>query len=226
MELGEKIKAARLAAGMSQRQLCGEEITRNMLSLIENGSARPSMKTLEYLARQLGKPLSFFLDDHAEEKTRLGEIWCHMAQAEAALGQGKTELARELLQKAESGLPEAERKRLLLLSRLPGADPMEICRKLPSQDEELLLRAEVAFRQKKWNRCGVLLAAMEDWEHPVAIRMSGHLQMAHGHYKEAIPILLRIEEIWPQETARDLETCFREMGNYQKAYEYACKQRG
>ena len=32
MELGEKLKQARLEAGLSQRQLCGEEITRNMLS--------------------------------------------------------------------------------------------------------------------------------------------------------------------------------------------------
>ena len=35
MELGEKLKQARLETGLSQRQLCGEEITRNMLSLIE-----------------------------------------------------------------------------------------------------------------------------------------------------------------------------------------------
>ena len=33
MELGERIKQARLAAGLSQRQLCGEKLTRNMLSL-------------------------------------------------------------------------------------------------------------------------------------------------------------------------------------------------
>ena len=43
MELGEKILQARLEAGLSQRQLCGEEITRNMLSLIEHGNAKPSM---------------------------------------------------------------------------------------------------------------------------------------------------------------------------------------
>ena len=61
MELGQRIRAARLEAGLSQRQLCGEVITRNMLSQIENGSARPSMDTLQYLAAQLGKPVSFFL---------------------------------------------------------------------------------------------------------------------------------------------------------------------
>ena len=61
MELGEKLRKARLEAGMSQRELCAGEVTRNMLSQIENGSARPSMKTLAFFARQLGKPVSYFL---------------------------------------------------------------------------------------------------------------------------------------------------------------------
>ena len=226
MELGEKIRAARLGAGLSQRQLCGEEITRNMLSLIENGSARPSMKTLEYLARKLGKPLSYFLDAHAEEKQTLGESWVLLNRAEVALNQGRQELARDLLEKAAFSQPELERKRLLLLSRLPGADFAEICGKLPSLDEELRLRAEAALQQKQWNRCGALLAAAEDREHPAWLRLSGRLQLEQGNYAEAIPYLLRVENTWPRETVRELEICFRELGDYQKAYEYACKQRG
>ena len=65
MELSQKLKQARLDAGLSQKALCGDRITRNMLSQIENGSARPSMDTLRYLATQLGKPLSFFLEEDA-----------------------------------------------------------------------------------------------------------------------------------------------------------------
>lgn len=65
MELGQKIKQARLDAGLSQRQLCGDAITRNMLSLIESGRAKPSMDTLGYLAARLGKSLGYFLDDQA-----------------------------------------------------------------------------------------------------------------------------------------------------------------
>ena len=65
MELGEKLRQARLEAGLSQRTLCGDVITRNMLSQIENGAARPSMDTLSYLAGQLGKPVSFFLEEDA-----------------------------------------------------------------------------------------------------------------------------------------------------------------
>ena len=63
MELGKKLRSARLEAGLSQRQLCGNVITRNMLSQIENGSANPSMATLQYLSGQLGKPVSYFLQE-------------------------------------------------------------------------------------------------------------------------------------------------------------------
>lgn len=65
MELGQRLKQARLEAGLSQRQLCGDTITRNMLSQIENGSARPSMDTLKILAARLGKPMGYFLEEQA-----------------------------------------------------------------------------------------------------------------------------------------------------------------
>ena len=83
MELGEKILQARQAAGLSQRQLCGEVITRNMLSQIEHGTAKPSMKTLAYLADRLGKPISFFLED--ERDTDVLEDLSRLRQAEEAL---------------------------------------------------------------------------------------------------------------------------------------------
>ena len=54
MKLGEKIKAARLNAGMTQAELAGDFITRNMLSQIENGLAMPSLQTALYIADKLG----------------------------------------------------------------------------------------------------------------------------------------------------------------------------
>lgn len=65
MELGERIRKARLEAGLSQRQLCGDTITRNMLSLIESGRAKPSMDTLACLASRLGKSMGYFLEAQA-----------------------------------------------------------------------------------------------------------------------------------------------------------------
>ncbi len=226
MELGEKIKAARLAAGLSQRQLCGEEITRNMLSLIENGSASPSMRTLSYLARRLDKPLSYFLDENAGEKARFGEIWLLLSRAEEALAQEKTELARELLEKAESPAREPERKRLLLLSRLPGANPAEIAGKLPSLDEELLLRARGALEQGNADRGIRLLLAAEDRKNSQWQLLMGSLLLRKGDYTAAAEALTPAEAEYPTETAPMLEICFRELGDFKKAYEYACKQRG
>lgn len=63
MALGQRLKQARLEKGFSQRQLCGDTITRNMLSQIENGSAKPSMDTLSYLAARLEKSVSYFLEE-------------------------------------------------------------------------------------------------------------------------------------------------------------------
>lgn len=83
MELGEKLRNARLEAGLSQRQLCGDVITRNMLSQIENGSANPSMTTLQYLAGQLGKPVSYFL----QEETVLSPNPSILQQARQAYAQ-------------------------------------------------------------------------------------------------------------------------------------------
>ena len=61
MTLGQKIRAARQERGMTQKELVGHYITRNMLSKIENDSATPSVRTLEYLAQALGVSTGYFL---------------------------------------------------------------------------------------------------------------------------------------------------------------------
>ncbi len=63
MTLGQKIKEARQERGMTQKQLVGDQITRNMLSKIENDSATPSVRTLEYLASRLGLPAGDLLGE-------------------------------------------------------------------------------------------------------------------------------------------------------------------
>lgn len=65
MTLGQKVKEARLERRMTQKEVVGDFITRNMLSKIENDSATPSVKTLEYLAGVLGLPAGYFMSDTA-----------------------------------------------------------------------------------------------------------------------------------------------------------------
>lgn len=72
MTLGEKLRQARYEAGLTQQGLCGEQITRNMLSQIETGAAQPSVGTLRYLAERLGKPVSFFLEEETAVSPNTG----------------------------------------------------------------------------------------------------------------------------------------------------------
>ena len=67
MEIGEKIKSLRISKRMTQSELAGDQITRNMLSLVENGSALPSLPTIMYLSERLGVPAGMFLARESEE---------------------------------------------------------------------------------------------------------------------------------------------------------------
>ena len=67
MDIGKKIKKLRTEKLMTQAELTGGEITRNMLSRIENGAALPSLGTVVYLASKLGVPAGYLLSEGEEE---------------------------------------------------------------------------------------------------------------------------------------------------------------
>lgn len=75
-ELGRRLKTARLAKKMTQSDVAGTFITRNMLSLIESGSATPSMKTLEYLSGVLEIPMEKLISQSGsfEENSELQQF--------------------------------------------------------------------------------------------------------------------------------------------------------
>ncbi len=110
MDLGARIKQARLEAGLSQRALCAGKITRNMLSQIENGTARPSMDTLCFLAARLEKPVGFFLEEGAVTSPNQAR----MAQSRAAWEAGEYRRVMELLADYISPDPTFDRERVLL----------------------------------------------------------------------------------------------------------------
>lgn len=266
MELGEKLRMARQEAGLSQRQLCGEVITRNMLSQIEHGTARPSMETLRFLAARLEKPVSYFLEEdvvtspnqtlmeQARQAYASGDVpgacqyleafrqpdpvleweWRYLssmamqAAAAQALTQGKTLYARQLLEKAaavDCGIPGVQRQRLLLLGRIPGVELAEIVGQLPSLDEELLLRAEAALLMQAADRAQAMLAAAEDQESSRWNLLMGQSLLQKKQYAAASQCLKKAEEDYPEVCIAALEVCYRELGDYRQAYEYACKQR-
>ena len=63
MNIGTKIKEIRKQRGITQAQLCGDIITRNMLSQIESGKASPSIATLSQIAKQLNVPIEYLVSE-------------------------------------------------------------------------------------------------------------------------------------------------------------------
>ena len=63
MNIGAKIKNLRKQKGISQSELSGSVITRNMLSQIETGKAMPSLATLIYISSVLDTPIEYLVSD-------------------------------------------------------------------------------------------------------------------------------------------------------------------
>lgn len=99
MTIGQRILSARQALGLSQRQLAGENITRNMLSAIEHDKARPSLDTLQYLSEKLGKPVGWFLG----EETPAVEGYDLLKQARQAYDGGEYRESLNLLEQIPTG---------------------------------------------------------------------------------------------------------------------------
>jgi transcriptional regulator with XRE-family HTH domain len=263
MELGQKLKTARLEAGLSQRQLCDGIVTRNMLSQIENGTAHPSMDTLRRFAARLEKPVSYFLEDEAvtspnqklmekaryhfknlefslvfsdlenyrspdgvfDEEYHLLLALCRMELARNAVGENRMPYAQTLLEQAAVAaantsyfLPPMERERLLLLAQTGTAV------ELPADDRELLIRAKNALKMGDFRR-SLLLAEAAELDSPQWQLLRGDAHFGAGQYREAAACYEKVEEFYPKQTVSKLEICYRELKMFEKAYEYACKQR-
>ncbi len=103
-ELGRRLKEARLAKKMTQSDVVGNFITRNMLSQIESGNAAPSMKTLEYLAGVLEIPMDRLLAERQD--TACPDASDLLRHAKALLHSGDYE--KLLAIQDESGMLEDE----------------------------------------------------------------------------------------------------------------------
>lgn len=111
MTIGEKIKELRQAKFMTQADLAGGQITRNMLSAIENGSALPSLGTLLYLSERLNVPAGFLLAEEGDET--LYRKMNALANIKRAYDAGDFSVCRSLCQNAAR---EPDDELLLLLA--------------------------------------------------------------------------------------------------------------
>lgn len=255
MELGEKLKQARQSAGLSQRQLCGDVVTRNMLSLIENGSAQPSMDTLRYFAQQLGKPISFFLEEGPACQTDLEQGLQALEQGDyqqaLTLSDGKAGPVWSLLRgwaRLELAKGVAEEQRLPYARKLLE-DAREDCRNALLCSEELERRRLLLLYTLDPRQAASIAGELQDDE--LLLRADAALTQGDAARCAALldSAVSKESQQWmalrgecyyaqgefAQATAcyrrleqlplRRLEQCYEKLGDYKMAYHYACLQR-
>ncbi len=144
MTMGQRIYQARTEAGLSQRQLAGDAITRNMLSALEHDGANPSIATLAYLSDRLGKPISYFL---GEDIPQIPE-YPLVKQARSAFDAGDFQGCLESLEKLQTVGEILDREVSLLTVRsLLGLAQQAIAQDRMPYARTLLSRAEAAMEQ-------------------------------------------------------------------------------
>lgn len=175
MTLGQRLRKARIEKGLTQSQVAGERITRNMLSQIENDLASPSVKTLEYLAQKLDVRAGWLLEDEAQERAALA-----LAEAKALWQAGAW---RACLQALSDG--EASDEALALRT--------DAALRLSQQalDEERFHEAkEFALAAQKWNEAGAYRSQAQSLRAAAVLarcaqQMKSGAADAVGAYREA-----------------------------------------
>ncbi len=115
--LGQRIKSARLAAGLTQKELAGDEVSKGYISRIEDGLRRPSTQSLLYMARTLSTTVEALLLDQ-DPSTAEAELRLALDHAELALLSGDAHQALDRAVEVEArvaGGHDAARLALLIV---------------------------------------------------------------------------------------------------------------
>ncbi|ACO29324.1 TPA: helix-turn-helix domain-containing protein [Bacillus cereus] len=196
--LGEKIKALRKEKKLTQTELAGSELTKSMLSQIENGKATPSMKTLQYIAEKLGCETSFLLEEDDDEMVEL------IQKMERLIKNKCDEVYETLLPIVQKELPSTLNTARLYKQFITAAAVMNdynieyyvetavsIFEKYTlyrESTETKLLFYYMLFKQKKYKECLQMIATIRDEYKAKNLEMDliTHIQL---YLKEAIILL-------------------------------------
>ncbi|HDR4603561.1 MULTISPECIES: helix-turn-helix domain-containing protein [Bacillus] len=196
--LGEKIKALRKEKKLTQTELVGSELTKSMLSQIENGKATPSMKTLQYIAEKLGCETSFLLEEDDDEIVEL------IQKMERLIKNKCDEVYETLLPIVQKELPSTLNTARLYKQFITVAAVMNdynieyyvetavsIFEKYTlyrESTETKLLFYYMLFKQKKYKECLQMIATIRDEYKAKNLEMDliTHIQL---YLKEAIILL-------------------------------------
>ena len=156
--VGNRVRALRVAAGLTQTALAGERFSKEYVSQIERGKTRPTEETVAWLAERLGVDSEYLLRGVASD-VRV-RVEAKLAQAEALSEAHRDREAVVLFRDARAeistlGSAELEVRALVgegwalqeLGSPREGLDVLQVARELTERPEfSDLDRADVLFR--------------------------------------------------------------------------------
>jgi tetratricopeptide (TPR) repeat protein len=111
LQLGERLRQLRVAAGLTQTELAGNRFSKEYVSQIERGKTRPTRETIEWIAARLGVDAGFLANGvSADERSRVDSS---LARIDALLEAHRNDEALEELERIRSsvlatGLAELE----------------------------------------------------------------------------------------------------------------------
>jgi tetratricopeptide (TPR) repeat protein len=176
-DVGQRIRAARKARGMSLADVGRDDLTRSFLSLVELGRSRISLRALSIVAERLDLPISYFLEDTST--ARDGGIELALDAAESKLALGEPERALQALEGVEVPAPFRARELLLRGRALTEA-------RRPREAVDVLREALSTAKQRDD------LALMPYLHHELgrALYATGNHDEALGHFRDALDTIV------------------------------------
>jgi tetratricopeptide (TPR) repeat protein len=156
--LGERVRALRVAAGLTQTQLAGDRFSKEYISQIERGKTRPTDATVAWLAERLGVDAGLVASGvSVEERTK---VEAQLERAEALSASRAYAEALEAFRDAASGVRQTGSPALELRSLTGEAWALQELGE-PREAIELLASAREIVEGPAFSdvdRAGVLLA--------------------------------------------------------------------
>src|SRR5258705_4125100 len=115
LRLGERLRQLRVAAALTKTDLAGDRFSKEYVSQIERGKARPTPETIVWLAERLGVDAGFLANGISADER--GRVDAALARADALLEERRNEEALDEFEKIRAavlatGMPELEARAL------------------------------------------------------------------------------------------------------------------
>ncbi|MDR5693745.1 MAG: helix-turn-helix transcriptional regulator [Armatimonadota bacterium] len=188
MTLGEKIRTTRLALGMTQAQLAGQDFSVSFICKVERGSVKPSLRSLAVLARKLRRPLSYFMEGTFSQE----EASTNLAFGFAYLSHEDLSKASEYLHRVLE-LARALEEPLLNAGAIMGLAAVALSRGELPRAARMLGEARAIFQRHRRSEDLAQLTLLE-----------GNLRMARHDFEGALKAYLEALDLVGEEGIKSL----------------------